>query len=239
MSVVDDLRDGMLASPCSPAARTAVKDIMPFTVAIIPFGFAVGTAGAAAGLSLAELMFGAVALLAGAGQLAAIQSIDRGDGIFVVASVVALVNLRFVIYGAGIANWFGRLPLRRRLALAFPVVDQTFLLCQQRFGDDVSLGWRQRYFLTATAVLGGMFVATQALAYQIGASVPDGLGLHLAAPLTFTALFARATSGRKELTAGAVAGCLVVALSAPLGPAALPVAVVLGACAGLGGWSRP
>lgn len=224
---------GDLVGAGGSAARAAAVDIAPFVVAVVPFGLAVGAAGAAAGLSLTELMFGAVTMLAGAGQLAAIQSIGRGESIAVVAAVVALVNLRFVVYGAGVAEWFRHLPRGRRLLLAFPVVDQTFLLCQQRFDGHPDLRWRQTYFLTATAILGGAFVAAQPVAYLLGAGLPAGLGLHMAAPLTFAAMLAKGLdSGGARVAAGAAA--LVVVAAGTLGPAALPLAIVVGAGAGAG-----
>lgn len=211
------------------ATRTALADIAPFTAAIVPFGLAVGSAAAAAGLSLPELVVGGTILLAGAAQLAAIHSLGNGDGILVVALIVALVNLRFVIYGAGVASWFRPLPMRQRLALAFPIVDQTFLLGQQRFTADVDVAWRRRYYLVATAVLGGVFVGVQPVAFVLGTALPVGIGLHLAAPMTFCGMFARAVAGRAELVAGVVAGIAVVTFSGMLGPAALPVGVLLGA----------
>lgn len=210
------------------ALRTGLVDMAPFALAVIPFGLAVGTAAEAAGLTLPQLMFGAVAMLAGAGQLAAVQSMDQGDGLIVIALVVGLVNLRFVLYGAGVASWFGALPLRKRLLFAFPVVDQTFLLCQQRFADEDDLGWRQRYFATGTVLLGGTFVLSQAVAHRLGAVVPAEIGLHLAGPLTFTAMFARSATDSSKLRAGALTGALLILASPLLGPAALPGAVMAG-----------
>ena len=84
----------------------------PFAVALIPFGMALGGASAAAGLSSWESVFGGVALLAGAAQLAAVEMIGAGGGVALVAVVVALINMRFVFYGAGFARWFADAPLR-------------------------------------------------------------------------------------------------------------------------------
>jgi len=145
----------------------------------------------------------------------------------VVVTVVVLVNLRFVFYGAGVARWFAEAPRRHRLLLAFPVVDQTFLLCQERFATESGLGWRRRYYLTVTAVLAGTYVAGQFVGFHLGTSVPPALGLHLAAPLAFAGMLAKATRGRTDLVAATVAAGTVVAGSA-VGPVALPVAVVLG-----------
>ncbi|TIC88889.1 hypothetical protein E8D34_04360 [Nocardioides sp. GY 10113] len=229
-----------LAPPASPV-RQAVKDTWPFAAALVPFGLALGTASMAAGLSVAEAMFGAVVLLAGAAQLAVVESFGRGDGIAGVVLVTALVNLRFVYYGAGAARWFSEAPLLRRMLLVFPLVDQTFLLGQQRFGPGVALGWRQRYYLTATAMLAAIFLGSQLVAYAAGARLPEELGLHLAAPLVFAGMLANNLDKAPARIAAVVAGAGILAGSGWLGAATLPVAVGLGvavaARAGKG-WAR-
>jgi predicted branched-subunit amino acid permease len=220
-------RQPTVAGSPGPVA-TAVRETTPFAVALIPFGLAVGSAAAAAGLSAWSSLFGAVVLLAGAAQLAAVESLGRGDGVIAVVVVVALINLRFVFYGAGVAEWFAGAPRRRRLALAFPVVDQTFLLCQQRFAVETDLRWRQRYYLTVTVLLAGAFVGSQVVAYHLGAGLPAGVGLHLAAPLAFAGMLAKAMRGRREVVAGVAAAAIVVLGSGWIGASALPVGVICG-----------
>jgi len=225
MTVTDPRTTGAVA--VSPT-RAGLDDTLPFALALIPFGLAVGGASAAAGLPAATALFGAVVLLAGAGQLAAVDVLGSGGGILPVVLVVGLVNLRFVFYGAGVARWFTGLSLCHRLVLAFPIVDQTFMLCQERFADQPDLDWRRRYYLAVTGLLAGTFVVSQVIAFQLGSGLPPGLGLHLAAPLAFAGMLARAMKGRAEIVAGAVAAALLVAGAGVLGPVALPVAVVAG-----------
>ncbi len=225
MTATDAPVDSAVAA--SPT-RAGFDDALPFALALIPFGLAVGGASAAAGLSAATALFGAVVLLAGAGQLAAVEILGSRGGIFSVVLIVGLINLRFVFYGAGVARWFTGLPLRHRLLLAFPIVDQTFILCQERFAHEPDVEWRRRYYLTVTGLLGGTFVVSQLVAFQLGSGMPRGLGLHLAAPLAFAGMLATAMKGRTEIIAGAVAAALLVAGSGVLGPLALPVAVAAG-----------
>lgn len=226
---------GLAAGAAAPssARRRALKDIAPFAIALIPFGLAAGGASAQAGLSVGQSMFGATVMLAGAAQLAAVESIGRGDGVLAVAIAVALINLRFVVYGAGVANWFVEAPRRRRFALVYPIVDQTFLLCQQRFDEETDLTWRQHYYLTATAVLATTFVGSQLVSFWLGTSLPDGVGLHLAAPLAFVGLLARALSDRRTIVAAVVAGTAIVIVSGAIGTLSLPVAVGLGVAAAM------
>ncbi len=210
------------------AVRRAVHDIAPFSLAVIPFGLAVGSASATAGLSGPETMFGAVVLLAGAAQLGAVEAVGSGGGIAAAVTVAILINLRFVFYGAGVAGWFSDARLGRRLLLAFPIVDQTFLLCQEHFETETDPAWRQRYYLTATAVLASAFVLSQPVAFYLGAALPDELGLHLAAPLAFAGMIATSMKGRRELIAGAVAVVTVVVGAGAIGALALPLGVGLG-----------
>lgn len=227
------------AVPAEPATtrsaspvRTALSDIAPFALALVPFGLAVGAASAAAHLPAATALFGAIVLLAGAAQLAAVEVLGAGGGIASVVVVTALVNLRFVLYGAGVAAWFDGLPFRRRLLLAFPIVDQTFMLCQRRFEHEHDRAWRQRYYATTTAGLAGAFVAAQAIAYQLGSTLPDALGLHLAAPLAFAAMLAKSLQGRGTVVAGVMSASIFVAGAGVLGPVALPLGVIAGVTAG-------
>lgn len=211
------------------APRRAASDTAPFGIALIPFGMAIGGASSAAGLSAWESAFGGVALLAGASQLAAVEVIGSGGGIVATTIVVALINLRFVLYGAGVARWFADAPLAHRLMLAIPIVDQTFMLCQGAFDDQTTLAWRRRYYLTATGVLVAAFIGSQVVAFQIGGGLPDGLGLHLAAPLAFAGLLAKTVQTGLDALAGAVAVAIVVAGAGALGAAALPLGVAAGA----------
>jgi len=229
---ITDMAVTRSATASGSAGRAAIDDTMPFALALIPFGLAVGAASAAAGLSGTTALFGAIVLLAGAAQLAAIEVLGSGGSVLSAVLVVGLVNLRFVFYGAGVASWFDTLPLRRRLLLAFPIVDQTFMLCQQRFENELDLVWRQRYYLTATALLGGTFVGCQVIAYRLGSTLPDGLGLHLAAPLTFAGMLMNSLKGRGDVVAGTIAASIVVAGSSILGPLGLPLGIMAGVSAG-------
>lgn len=215
-------------SDLATATRTALRDVVPFVVAIVPFGLAIGSASAAAGLTGFEAIFGAVTILAGSGQLAAIQTIGDEQGFVAVAVIVGLVNMRFVFYGAAVARWFDGAGRLRRLLLVYPIVDQTFMLCQQRFETISDLAWRQRYFMVATGALGGTFVATQAVSYAFGAALPPAIGLQLAAPLVFTGMLAVAARTRRQAIAAVTAAIVATAGSSAFGPLALPVGVIAG-----------
>jgi predicted branched-subunit amino acid permease len=215
------------------ASRQAVKDTTPFAVALIPFGIAIGGASAAAGFSAWESAFGGIVLLAGASQLAAVEVLGSGGGVLATAVIVALINLRFAFYGAGVARWFADVPMRRQLMLVVPIVDQTFMLCQERFEGRSDLPWRQRYYATATALLVAAFIGSQVVAFHVGGGLPESLGLHLAAPLAFAGMLAKTVTTSSDIVAGTVAAAIVVLGTSIAGTAALPLGVAAGVGAAL------
>ncbi|MDW3177900.1 MAG: AzlC family ABC transporter permease [Acidimicrobiia bacterium] len=233
MSIVDrvsvgDARVGELPQPVTEALR----DMSPFLLALVPFSLAIGAASAAAGFSFAEAMFPVFAIFAGSAQLAGVESTRTGNGILITVLIVLLVNARFAFYGAGLARWFVGVPRWKSLLLAIPLVDQTFLLCQERFSEQADVDWRVRYYGTVTAGLVLCFATCQLIGFQFGGNLPPTLGLHLAAPLAFAGMLAKSTKERSALITACVSGCVVVVASGFFGALALPVAVVAGIVVG-------
>ncbi len=218
--------EGTYLDTASPS-MLALKDAVPFGASLAPFALAIGSAAAASGLSLIEVVAGAGLLLAGAAQLTSIELHAGGAGPVAILATVALMNARFALYGAGLGAWFTALPMRHRMAMAFAVVDVNYLLCDQRFATMIDTDARRRYYATITAALIVVFVGGQVVGYHIGAALPDGLGLHLAAPLAFGGMLAKGLGGRPQLVTAAVAAAGVLALTGPLGGAALLIAALL------------
>jgi len=214
------------------AVGQGVRDIAPLALPIIPFAIAIGAATAAAGIPLFAGWLGASLLLAGSANLVLIDALGSGDGLIAAASAAILVNARFALYSAGLAHWFVDLPLRRRLLLAIPLVDQQFLLGQQTFGEAHDVQWRVRYYVTISMVLATTFLAFIPVGYLIGNVVPTGVGLHMAGPLAFAGMLGGALKRRADLVAAAVAALVVVAVSPVLTSAALPAAAIAGVVVG-------
>lgn len=208
--------------------RTALVDTAPLAISVLLFGLVIGATIAESEVSAPGALAGSVLVLAGAAQLAAIGMVDAGAGIAVAVSTALLINVRFVLYSAGFAQWFADEPRWRRLLLVIPLVDQTFLLGQQRFDATTSTHWRRRFFLTASGLLMLAFVAGQAVGLSMGRSLGDGSGLHLAAPLAFGGMLVLACRSRADAISAVVASVVAVAATAAPGHLALPLAIVAG-----------
>ena len=210
------------------AATMALRDVAPLALALIPFSLAIGATIATSGLPAPAALAGSVLMMSGAAQLALIQLADAGAGLTLAVVTALLINARLVLYSAGFAGWFRELPRRRRLLLAIPLIDQTFLLAQRRFPEHRSVTWRQRYHLTATAVLVVCFVGSQLVGYAVGDGLPDGLGLHLAAPLAFAGLLGAGVKDRSGLVAAGAAATTVAVGGPWLGGLTIPAAALVG-----------
>jgi predicted branched-subunit amino acid permease len=215
-----------------PPVRTAIRDTVPLALPIAPFAFAIGSSMAAAGIPLVAGWGGGAMLLAGTAQLSAIEVLGGGGGLWTAVGIATLVNLRFVLYSAGLRVWFAQGPRWRTLLFATALVDQTFLLCERRFSTNDDPEWRWRYYATVSVVLVTVFIGIQPVGYLVGNATPAGVGLEMAAPLVFAGMLASSLRRRVDLVAGVAAGMTVVVASPLPGGLALPVAAVLGLTVG-------
>lgn len=218
--------------PSTSLLRVALeggRDITPMVIGVIPLAIAIGATIGTSTLSATQGVVSAGAILAGAAQLNTIELIDAGAAAPVTIASALIINARLLLYSATIAPWFRGEPLRRRLLLALPVIDQLHFTVLPRFerGDLDGRG-RRAYYAGAAAWLVSAWVATQAVAIASVGQAPAWLGLHVAAPLALVGLLARSTVDRRTRIAAVVAGlAAVVGVGLPFHSSVL-VAIVAG-----------
>ena len=219
------------SAPSTDPVRLATVDVAPIVAALVPFSLAIGAASAANGLGPVEAVVTPALLLAGSAQLAAVDLVGGEAAIAVAAGTAIVINLRLALYSAALRRWFADAPRWQQLLLAVPLIDQNFLLCEDRFDERRDLRWRRRYYLAVSAWLVTVFLSFQAVGYVAGAGLPAELGLHLGAPLVFAGMLARAATTRIHVVAAATAGCAALLLTGLPGGLALPVAALAGVAA--------
>jgi branched chain amino acid efflux pump len=209
------------------------RDILPMTLSVVPFAFAIGAAIAHSDVAGWAGWTGAPLILAGSAQLSAVEMLDRGAAPLVIVASALFINARILLYGAGLAPWFREEGLGRRMLLALPVIDQLYFVCVPRFEQgDLDRRGRQAYYAGAAVTLATAWVAAQALAVGVGAQLPEGAGLGLAAPLALAGLLAKATADRPALLAAAVGGIVAVAAVGVPFRSAVLIGAVTGTLAG-------
>lgn len=222
------------SSRLATAAAEGVRDITPMVVGVAPFGLAIGAAVATTTLSLGQGLFSGAAILAGASQLTVVTMLDEGVTPLVIVLSALIINARILLYSASLAPWFRDEPLRRRLLLAIPVIDQMYFTCLPRFQrNDLDRAERQAYYLAAAAFLIFGFLSTQSLAMVAGARLPEWTGIGVMAPLALVGLLAKSVVDRSAAKAAAAAGTVaVLGVGLPFQSAIL-VAIGAGVAAGL------
>lgn len=216
------------------AAREGLRDITPMVMGVAPFGLAIGATMATTSIPAEQGLFAAAAILAGAAQLTTVTMLDEGAAPLVVVLSALVVNARILLYSASLAPWFRDEPLRRRLLLAVPVIDQMHFTCVPRFQQgDLDRRQRRAYYGAAGLFLIFAFLSTQVLALAAGARLPEWTGIGVAAPLALTGLLAKATADRTATRAAVAAGVVAVAGAGLPFQSSILIAIAAGLVAGL------
>ena len=183
------------------------RAITPMVVGLVPFGIALGSASAALDVDRTASWAGSWLVLAGSAQLAVMQLIDEGAAPLVVISAALMINARFVVYSAGLAEWFPTATRRTRLLLSIPVVDQLYITAVTRFEQlDLKEDDRRRFYAGAATHLVSAWVVAQTIGVVVGDQLPSWMGLHHASLLALSGLLARSLGTRATRVAAAVAG---------------------------------
>ena len=116
-----------------PEFRRGVREMVEPSLGIAAWAFVTGVAMVNAGLSVPLAVAMTVLVYAGSAQLAALPLLVMGAPLWIVWATAFCVNLRFVIYSAHWARYFGHLPRWQRLVLGYFAVDVTYALFVRRF----------------------------------------------------------------------------------------------------------
>jgi 4-azaleucine resistance transporter AzlC len=190
-----------------------VRTVSPVMLGVVPFGLVAGAAAVQVGLPVSGAVALSVVVFAGASQLAALELLGQAAPAVVVVLTALVINARMVMYSASIAPHLEDEPLGWRALSAYLLTDQAYALSVTRFAeDDVPRRW---FYLGTAVPLWVVWQVCTVAGALAGASIPDGIPLSFAVPLTFLALLVPAVEDRST-AAAAVAGGTVATLGAGL-----------------------
>lgn len=191
--------------------RDGVIAVLPLMVGVVPFALVFGMSARAGGWSVVETQALSMLLFAGSAQLAVLSLAAGGAAGATIVVVVALLNLRHVLYGMALARWLPRDEPPARPLLAALVTDESFGLATR----EAVAGRPSAAFLWGSSVtLYALFAIFTLVGALLGNRIPDpsGLGLDIVFPLTFLALLLVVVRGWRDWLVAALSGALVVAL---------------------------
>jgi len=189
------------------------RDAAPFILVVGPFAVLFGVVAHEAGLDLLAVMSFSILVIAGAAQLTALQLlVDHAPTVIVLASALA-VNLRMAMYSASLAPYLGEAPLWQRAIAAYYLVDQSYGLSVLRFEENPHwpVGQRMVYFFGTIAPIAPVWYLCTYIGAALGSSIPEGLALDFAVPITFIALITPMLRSRAHVVAALVS--ITVALT--------------------------
>lgn len=193
-----------------------LRALAPLSVGIAPFALITGITAVNAGITPLQAVGMSIVVFAGAAQLAVIELLGRDAPLSIVVLTAVVINLRFTMYSASIAPYFRKESTLRQWLGAYILTDQAYALSIAEYrSDDTESKSGFGFYVGAAAGLWFIWQIGTAVGALLGASVPAGLSLEFAVPLTFMALAFPAIEGRPTAAAAAVAAAVAV-LATPL-----------------------
>lgn len=181
------------------------------------YGVAFGLVAQQVGLSLIEAALMSAAVYSGSAQLAAASALGgRGMGaavsISVIAAMILVMNARYILYGAALRPWLGKLPALQAYATLFFLGDGNWLISMKQH----AAGERDAAYVLGSGV--AMFAAWLAgtiLGQAAGLIVPDPsrLGLDFLLVAFAAAMGVGMFAGKGDLAALAAAALAAVTVN--------------------------
>jgi predicted branched-subunit amino acid permease len=205
---------------------------LPVSVGLIPWALVVGMAMTSAGLTPAQAMGMNIIVFAGTAQLGTLPLISDHAPLWLIVATALALNLRFVIFSAGIAPGFRGIGTAPRWLCGHMLTDGTFAVCYDKMMRTEDASWRLGYFL-APSLWSWLLWQSFALAgiYAAGI-VPKAWSLEFMATIALIVLLVPMAKLRPMLVAALVGGLgatLLRNLPLRLG---VVVAICLGIAAG-------
>jgi 4-azaleucine resistance transporter AzlC len=200
-------------TPTTVGARAGFRDILPVTVAIVPFAMVLGVTIDASVVPDAVGAVMAALLYAGSANFAALSVVDAGGTALTAIFTALVVNARFTMYGAALSERFRSQPRWFRWFAPWFIIDQTFALTSAR--DEQDPAWFRGYWFAAAATIGIVYTSMVVTGILLGTIIPTDIGLEFTVPAMFMALGVGQLRDRPALAA-AIAGAAVTALAMDL-----------------------
>lgn len=190
--------------------RQAVIDVMPLSLAVIPWGILCGSLAIEAGLSAWQAQLMSLLVFAGAAQLSGVNLIGAGTTLSGLLNSTAMISSRHLLYSAAFEKDIRHLSLPKRLLFAFLLTDEMFAVVttyQEKHG---------KFIYRYAVIAGATFYAVWNLATLVGIvsaksiSNIDELGLDFAIAAIFIAMTVPRIKGLPLLMAASVSGVLAV-----------------------------
>ncbi len=192
---------------CPPPRARFIRGLklgLPIFMGYVPVGAAFGVVSRGLGFTPFQAVACSATALAGAGQLIALQLIGSGASVAAVVLTTAVVNLRYILFGAAMSPHVTGVSLPGQAFLAFTLTDETFAVNI----DDHRRSLADGYSMAGVGTIAwcGWVLGTAIGAFAAGAiGDPTRFGVQFAMPAMFTALLVAQAEDRRHVVTALVA----------------------------------
>ncbi len=198
------------------AALEGVLALSKLSFALVAWGLVTGVAMSKSGLTTVEAVGMSLLAFAGSAQLAVLPLIAGGVPVWVILLTAAIVNLRFVIFSAGIQPHFKEKVFWKRAMLGYLNGDLPFVLFMAKHPQVSSNPLRLPYFLGLAVANWSVWQASSIAGILLANFIPDAWGLGFAGTLALVAVvMPMLDKGSMRLAAMAAAVVAVLTVSLP------------------------
>lgn len=193
------------------AFRLGARDMSSPAIGIAAWGLVTGVAMVKSGLSIPVALAMSLLVFAGSAQLAVIPLLAAGAPVWVLWATAACVNLRFLIVSAQWRAYWGHLPRRQRLSMAYFAADLNFVQFMRRFPRPEPQPDQVPYFWGGATLTWTAWQAPSIAGIFLGDRVPGHWGLGFAGILVLIGLVGSMLTDRAAWAAAGVAAFTAVA----------------------------
>lgn len=163
------------------------KAILPVLLGVVPISMVTGVAAVACGMSTLQAVAASFIIYAAAAQLVMYDMLGSGSDLLLVLTAGIVINLRFLLYSAGMAPHLQGLGRLRRLFASYILSDQAYglTMVDQRTREG---GASVYFYFGAAATMWAVYQLGACLGAVLGEAIPARFELGFALPLTFSVL---------------------------------------------------
>lgn len=174
----------------------------PILLGVIPFGLVMGAACATQNLSLTQVLIFNLFVFAGASQFVTLELMAQKAAILVVVLSGVVINLRMLLYSAGISPLLKKTNFFKRMLAAYGITDQAYAVLMANEHKlktpEESLG----FYSGAAFAMAACWQIVVVIGYVFGNIAPASLNLDFAIPLSFVALVLPSMKSRSYYLVG-------------------------------------
>ena len=190
-------------------AWDGLRAIGPLMIGSALFGLAFGALVRDAGINPWAGLFASVTVVAGASQIAIVESVRAAAPAIVSVLTAILINARFALYSAALAPIWAAFPLRWRLGLSYLMTDQAAVVAM-RDADEPDPVRRRWFAMGAALPFVLVWLLGTAIGLVLGPVIPELWQVGFIVPLMFIAVLVPGLHRPAELVT--IAGATAVVL---------------------------